>query len=232
MKVRLATALHGGIGRDGNGRSIGWRSTVSTRPSPWLGKMPFGSTSSSLTLYGQGRHYPTGIPSTQRRSLQPPPNPPQRRGPCHVQQCSSLELVGSKVRPFMLTTVRDSDDLTLQGLDQDELLDNFFASPACQPWHWMGNLNGYRGSPCHGTSLGFIQRQLALQKRVVARQVALGTEALSRRHFGNSMNLDGGTTPTLERGCSAPPSGSSRVGSKGLLTLFTRVFTIGMPSQV
>lgn len=59
MKARLATALHGGIGRDGNGRSIGWRSTVSTRPSPWLGKMPFGSTSSSLTLYGQGRHYPT-----------------------------------------------------------------------------------------------------------------------------------------------------------------------------
>ena len=161
-----------------------------------------------------------------------PPHPPQRRGPCHVQQCSSLELVGSKVNPFMLTTVRDSDDLTLQGLDQDELLDNFFASPACQPWHWMGNLNGYRGSPCHGTSLGFIQRQLALQKRIVARQVALGTEALSRRHFGNSTNPDGGTTPTLERGCSAPPSGSSRVGSKGLLTLFTRVFTIGMPSQV
>lgn len=128
----------------------------------------------------------------------------------------------------MLTTVRDSDDLTLQGLDQDELLDNFFASPACQPWHWMGNLNGYRGSPCHGTSLGFIQRQLALQKRIVARQVALGTEALSRRHFGNY----GGTTPTLERGCSAAPSGSSRVGSKGLLTLFTRAFTIGMPSQV
>lgn len=167
-----------------------------------------------------------------RWSLQPPPHPPQRRGPCHVHQCSSLELVGSKVRPFMLTTVRDSDDLTLQGLEQDELLDNFFASPACQPWHWMGNLNGYRGSPCHGTSLGFIQRQLALQKRIVARQVALGTEALSRRHFGNSMNLDGGTTPTLERGCSAPPSGSSRVGSKGLLTLFTRAFTIGMPSQV
>lgn len=158
--------------------------------------------------------------------------PPQRGGPCHVQQCSSLELVGSKVIPFVLTTVRDSDDLTLQGLDQDELLDNFFASPACQPWHWMGNLNGYRGSPCHGTSLGFIQRQLALQKRIVARQVALGTEALSRRHFGNSTNPDGGTTPTLERGCSAPPSGSSRVGSKGLLTLFTRAFTIGMPSQV
>ena len=39
------------------------------------------------------------------------------------------------------------------GLDEGELLDNFFASPACQPWHWMGNLNGYRGSPCHGTTL-------------------------------------------------------------------------------
>ena len=29
------------------------------------------------------------------------------------------------------------------GLDQDELLESFFAAPTYQPWHWMGNLNGY-----------------------------------------------------------------------------------------
>jgi hypothetical protein len=38
----------------------------------------------------------------------------------------------------------------------------------------MGNLNGYRGSPCHGTTSEFLQHQLTLQKQIVARQVQLG----------------------------------------------------------
>lgn len=44
------------------------------------------------------------------------------------------------------------------GLDRAELIASFFASPAYQPWHWMGNLNGYRGSPSHGTSEAFMRR--------------------------------------------------------------------------
>lgn len=44
------------------------------------------------------------------------------------------------------------------GLDRAELIDNFFAAPSYQPWHWMGNLNGYRGSPAHGTTEAFMRR--------------------------------------------------------------------------
>ena len=56
------------------------------------------------------------------------------------------------------------------GLPREELLSEFFAGPTFQPWHWMGNLNGWGGP----VDEQFLRQQLALQKNVTAAMTAFG----------------------------------------------------------
>ena len=56
------------------------------------------------------------------------------------------------------------------GLPRGELLSEFFAGPTFQPWHWMGNLNGWGGP----VDEQFLRQQLALQKNVTAAMTAFG----------------------------------------------------------
>ena len=56
------------------------------------------------------------------------------------------------------------------GLNKTELLRNFFAGPTYQPWHWMGNLDGW-GGPIDES---FLRQQLELQTKITARMVQFG----------------------------------------------------------
>ena len=56
------------------------------------------------------------------------------------------------------------------GLSKDMLLSEFFAGPTFQPWHWMGNLNGWGGP----VDEAFIRQQQALQKNITSSMAAFG----------------------------------------------------------
>ena len=56
------------------------------------------------------------------------------------------------------------------GLDRHALLATFFAGPTYQPWHWMGNLNGWGGP----VDEAFLAGQLRLQQNITARMAAFG----------------------------------------------------------
>ena len=55
-------------------------------------------------------------------------------------------------------------------LDKQTLLSHFFTGPTYQPWHWMGNLNGWGGP----ADENFLRQQLALGQNVTAAMVAYG----------------------------------------------------------
>ena len=55
-------------------------------------------------------------------------------------------------------------------LDKQTLLSNFFTGPTYQPWHWMGNLNGWGGP----ADENFLRQQLALAQNITAAMVAYG----------------------------------------------------------
>ena len=56
------------------------------------------------------------------------------------------------------------------GLNKTDLLRDFFAGPTFQPWHWMGNLNGWGGP----IDENFLRQQLELQKKITARMIQFG----------------------------------------------------------
>jgi alpha-N-acetylglucosaminidase len=56
------------------------------------------------------------------------------------------------------------------GLDKAALLTEFFAGPTFQPWHWMGNLNGWGGP----VDEAFLRQQLQLQRQITDRMVQFG----------------------------------------------------------
>ena len=56
------------------------------------------------------------------------------------------------------------------GLDRAALLGTFFAGPTYQPWHWMGNLNGWGGP----VDEAFLDGQLELQRNITARMASFG----------------------------------------------------------
>ena len=56
------------------------------------------------------------------------------------------------------------------GVDRAALLGTFFAGPTYQPWHWMGNLNGWGGP----VDEAFLTQQLELQQNITARMASFG----------------------------------------------------------
>ena len=60
------------------------------------------------------------------------------------------------------------------GLNGTELLSSFFAGPTYQPWHWMGNLNGWGGP----VDPAFLVHQFALQRNITARMAAFGMKPI------------------------------------------------------
>lgn len=58
------------------------------------------------------------------------------------------------------------------GLPKAELLNEFFAGPTFQPWHWMGNLNGWGGP----VDEAFLRQQQSLQQNITGAMVAFGMQ--------------------------------------------------------
>jgi alpha-N-acetylglucosaminidase len=65
------------------------------------------------------------------------------------------------------------------GITQAEL-DAYFTGPAYFPWHRMGNVNGWGGP----LPAGFLDKQLALNKRIVARMRELGMKPIAPAFAG------------------------------------------------
>ena len=80
------------------------------------------------------------------------------------------------------------------GLSKDLLLSEFFAGPTFQPWHWMGNLNGWGGP----VDEAFLRQQQALQKNITSSMVAFGMKpvlpAFARVHTQSATACDHGMT--------------------------------------
>ena len=60
------------------------------------------------------------------------------------------------------------------GLPSEQLLGEFFAGPTFQPWHWMGNLDGWGGP----VDQAFLRQQLALQQNITAAMSAFGMQPI------------------------------------------------------
>jgi alpha-N-acetylglucosaminidase len=58
------------------------------------------------------------------------------------------------------------------GLSKEDLLNDFFAGPTFQPWHWMGNLNGWGGP----VDEAFLRQQQSLQRNITSAMVAFGMQ--------------------------------------------------------
>lgn len=58
------------------------------------------------------------------------------------------------------------------GLSKAELLNDFFAGPTFQPWHWMGNLNGWGGP----VDEAFLRQQQNLQHNITSAMVEFGMQ--------------------------------------------------------
>jgi alpha-N-acetylglucosaminidase len=65
------------------------------------------------------------------------------------------------------------------GITQQEL-DQYFTGPAFYPWHRMGNINGHDGPAPNA----FFDKQLALQKKIIARIRELGMEPIAPAFAG------------------------------------------------
>ncbi len=59
-------------------------------------------------------------------------------------------------------------------------LDTYFTGPAYLPWHRMGNVNGWGGP----LPQGFIDKQVALQKRIIGRMRELGMKPIAPAFAG------------------------------------------------
>ena len=66
-----------------------------------------------------------------------------------------------------------------EGLTQEEL-DRYFTGPAFYPWHRMGNVNGWDGP----APKSFFDKQVALQKKIIARMRELGIEPVAPAFAG------------------------------------------------
>ncbi len=65
------------------------------------------------------------------------------------------------------------------GITQPEL-DAYFTGPAYLPWHRMGNINGWDGPLPHG----FLDKQVTLQKKIIARMRQLGMKPIAPAFAG------------------------------------------------
>jgi alpha-N-acetylglucosaminidase len=66
-----------------------------------------------------------------------------------------------------------------EGLTQEEL-DHYFTGPAFYPWHRMGNVNGWDGP----APKSFFAKQVALQKKIIARMRELGMQPIAPAFAG------------------------------------------------
>jgi alpha-N-acetylglucosaminidase len=66
-----------------------------------------------------------------------------------------------------------------EGLTQEEL-DHYFTGPAFYPWHRMGNINGWDGP----APKSFFAKQVALQKKIIARMRELGMQPIAPAFAG------------------------------------------------
>ena len=66
-----------------------------------------------------------------------------------------------------------------EGVTQEEL-DHYFTGPAFYPWHRMGNVNGWDGP----APKSFLGKQIALQKKIIARMRELGMQPIAPAFAG------------------------------------------------